>query len=465
MPMQDDLPKRLPLVVLPANRDNTTAKDPKLINCYMEKGQNEGEFFVYKRPGYSQTSQPGGGAATGRGVYNWKGDIYTAAGTLLYKNNTSIGTIDTTNGVYRFSSTLGGTPRLVLGNGVKAYTYDGTTFAQITDVDFPAAFVKGWAYLDATTYVMTATAQLNGSDLNDPTSWNSLNTIIAQIEPDGGVATTKQLVYVVAMKQWTTEVFYDAANSSGSPLSPVQGAKVNYGCRSADSVQDIDGQICWISTTRGGSAQVIMLESLKAQPISTKPIERLLEGADYTTIYSWSLKREGHKFYVITSVGSNWTLAYDLIEGAWSQWTDTNGNYLPIVSSTYNSSAQAILQHASNGNLYIADSIYPTDAGSIITVDIYPPQFDAGIKARRKHLGRMSFVADRYPGSILQVRNNDYDYDAARWTNFRNVDLNAKEPQLNNCGTFYRRAYHLRHACPVPLRIAAVDLQLALGII
>lgn len=515
-----EIPKRLPLVVMPSNRDNTTSKDARLVNCYMEKGQAEGEFYVYKRPGLNPSSQPSGGAATGYGTYNWNGDIYSIFGSTIYKNGSSIGTVDITNGVYRWTSTLGGTPRLGLGNGVKAYAYDGTTFAQISvngtvvnagsfivgdnytiavigSTDFtligaasntvglaftatgvgtgsgnatlnsgvPTAFCKGWAYLDATTYLMTSNATIRGSNLNDITIWSPLNTIIAQIEPDGGVATGKQLVYVIAFKQWTTEVFYDAANSSGSPLSPVQGAKINYGCRSQDSVQDVGGQLIWIGTTREGSCQVILIDNLKAQVISTKPIERLLEGADYTIVYSWSLQREGHRFYVVTLKNSNLTLAYDLAEQSWSQWTDTNGNYMPIVASTYNSSAQTILQHESNGKLYIADAIYATDDGAIITADIYTPNFDAGVKARRKHLGRLTFVSDRYPGSVLQVRNNDRDYEVKAWTNFRPVDLNALEPQLNNCGTFYRRAYHFRHACATPLRIMAVELQLDLGII
>ena len=222
------LPTRLPLVVLPSNRDDTTGKDARLVNCYMEK-QETGETTIVKRPGLAKHTQPSGGAATGRGVYNWKGDIYSIFGSTLYKATTSKGTVNATNGVYRFSSCLGATHKLQLGDGVLAYNYDDSGgLVQITDVDFPTAFVKGWSYLDGTPYVMTAAAAIQGGGINDPVNWDALNVIIAQIEPDAGVALAKQLVYTVALKQWTTETFYDAANATGSPLGTVQGAKARW---------------------------------------------------------------------------------------------------------------------------------------------------------------------------------------------------------------------------------------------
>ena len=58
------------------------------------------------------------------GVYNWNGDIYAVWGTDLYKNGVDIGNVDGTGGVYQFSASLGSTPRLQLGNGVKSYNWD-----------------------------------------------------------------------------------------------------------------------------------------------------------------------------------------------------------------------------------------------------------------------------------------------------------------------------------------------------
>jgi hypothetical protein len=455
-----EIPKRLPLVVEPANRDSSTAKDARLVNCYAELDQKTGEYWVYKRAGLSRQSQPPGGAAAGAGTYNWNGDVYSVFGTAIYKNGSSLGTVDGTGGVYRFSQSQGSPARMVLGNGVKAYTYDGTTFAAISDSNFPSAFLKGWAYLDETTYVMSLPAAINGSGLNDPTTWDPLNVITAQIEPDRGVALASQLVYVVAHKQWTTEIFYDAANPTGSPLATAQGSKVNYGSISADSCQNVDGILIWLSNTRSASVQCVMMEGMKAEVVSTKAIDRLLKGLDYSVVYSWILKEEGHKFYVVTIKNANLTLAFDLVEKMWWQLTDATGNYLPIVSSTFDSNLNHIVQHESNGRLYYISRTYTNDDGLIPPVDIYTPNFDGGTR-RKKTMNMLEVFGDQQPGSILQVRMSDDDYK--HWTNFRRIYLDSKHPFITGCGTFRRRAHHFRHQCNTPMRIQAVGMQLDIG--
>jgi len=451
-----DRPARLPLVIGPSNRDTSANKDARLVNCFVEHTEDD-EYYIFKRPGLLANTTKSG---NGLGAYNWRNDIYAIFGTDIYKNGVSIGTIDTTNGVYRFSASIGGTPRLVLGNGVKGYTYDGTTFAVISDADFPAAFVKGFAWLDATTYVMKSDASIQGSDLNDPTAWDPLNKIIAQVEPDGGVAIAKQLVYVIALKQWTTEVFYDAANATGSPLGTVQGAKVPYGCVSADSVRSIEDVLFWLGINRDGEPCVVQMSKVKADVVSTKAIDKLLKNADFTTVYSWTLKLSGHKFYVLTVKNSNLTLVYDMVDRVWHQWTDANGNYLPIVDSTFNSSNQHLVQHESNGILYRLDMSYTNDNGAVIPVDIYTPNYDGGSR-RRKFLKVMEFIADQTTGSELLVRFSDDDYQT--WSNYRRVDLGQKKPMLIDCGTFVKRAHHLQHRSNTTMRIQAVELQFDVG--
>lgn len=454
-------PIRLPLVLSPENRDDSVEKDARLVNGYMEKDAMGDSYHLYKRPGLT-TAQSLSGA--GRGSYNWRDNVYEIFGSTIYKNGVSHGTgLDTTNGVYRFDSTLGGTPRLVFGNGVKAYYTDGTTVTEITDADFPNAFVKGWAFLDGTLYVGTEDPAIFGSELNDPVNWEVDNLIIPQIEPDFGVALSKQLVYVLMQKQWTTEVFYDQANTIGSPLGAVQGAKINFGCIAADSVQRIGDVLIWAAITREPGVQVVMVDNLKAAVISTRPVERLLTGADFSTTYSWTTAMNGHRFYVLTLVEENLTLVYDLTERLWSQWADTNGDYLPIVSATFTSSYQALLQHESNGKSYLMSPNYFTDDGSLFSVDLYTPNFDGGVKSRRKTISQLNIVADQIPGALLNIRTNDADYQAGQWSNFRTVDLGQPRPFLNNWGTFYRRATHLQHRANTKLRIVALEPQMDIG--
>lgn len=465
------IPKRLPLILGPENRGDSTSFDAKLVNGYIEtkKGPEGTEHWICERPGMDEHSRPPAGNATGRGIWNWRGNVYSIFGDTVYKDGVAVaGTVDTTNGVYRFDQVLGSTPKLVLGNGVKAYRYDsGGGLVLISDGDFPAAFRKGWAYLNGTLYVFTATAHVLGSDINDPSSWNPLNDILAQIEPDQGVALNKQLNFVVALKEWTGEIFHDAGNSTGSPLARVESAKINWGCVNQDSMREIDGMLLWLGKTKHGTPEVILLDSLKADSVSTKAVERLLGSADFSTetVYSWVLKLEGHRFYVLTCKTANLTLALDLDErgsgtGGWSQWTDVNGNYLPIVASTTDAQLRTLLQHESNGRIYIADVAYADDDGSLITVDLYTPNFDGGTR-RGKNMKIMKIVADQQVGSELLVRVNDHDFDPKKWTNFRRLDLGKRNPMLTDCGTFVRRIHNFRHRSPVRMpRIQAVEMQI-----
>lgn len=460
------IPKRLPLAISPQNRGNSPRYDSRLLNAYVERGEQEGEYFIYERPGLSEQSRPPAGNAAGSGLFTWNNDVYSIFADKLYRNGVAVaGTVNTAGGVYRFDSCLGATPKLLFGNGVEAYYYDTSGgLVNITDADFPSTFVKGWFYLNGTNYVMTPTAFIQGDDINDPSSWNPLNIIQAQIEPDAGIALAKQLVYGVALKQLSAEVFYDAGNPTGSPLGRVEGAKQNYGCLSSDSVQDLGGILLWLGWSKDGAAQVLKMENLKVDIVSTKPIERLLEGAVLTNVFSWNIKLEGHRFYVLTLKDENLTLAYDIGENMWSQWTDTNGNYLPIVASCATPDLRHIVQHETNGRLYLVSSDYATDAGDLIDVNVYTPNFDGGTK-RVKQLGMMFFDTDQKVSGTLKVRCNDDDYNPKAWTNFRPVDMNLQKPYLDACGTFIRRAYHFQFKEPVRMpRLKAVDLQIDLGV-
>ncbi len=461
-----DRPHRWPLIIMPSNRLENTSKDARLVNGYMER-ELQGDIYLYKRPGFHRLDNASGGPGLGQGIYNWRGDIYTILNGALYKNNTFIlGTINTTNGVYTWSSTMGANAMVVFQNGVRAYGYNDTGLLVDLTGNITAAIAppwrKGWSYLDGTIYLCTTEAVIWGCDIDDDIlNWSADNFIQARIEPSRGVALAKQLVYVVIFKENSTEVFYDQGNATGSPLGRVSGAKINYGCISQDSVRTLDGALYWLCTNESAAVQVMKMDALKPEIISTPAIERLLANADYTTVYSWTLKLEGHRWYAITLVNNNLTLLFDVTTGLWSQWTDSDGNCLHFVDSTYDTAtAQTILQHATDGYTYTVSSNNLTDEGALIQLDLYTPGFDGGT-ARDKTLQALYFDASQTPGSVAQVRWSDDDYQT--WSEFRPVDLGLKKPMLQSCGVFKRRAINVRHTSPTRLRLRALDMQLDIG--
>jgi len=466
------VPQRLPLVIEASNRSNDITKDARLVNCYVEV-TTQNELYIYKRPGLTSAGLVELDA-TGRGAYFWQGDVYTIFGDTLYRNGASVATgLDTTsggtsgNGVYYFNQIKGATPKLLLGNGSYSYAYTvaGGITADLNsiNIDYPVETVKGFSYLNGATYVMQTSNVIWGSAINSVSvagDWTAINFITAQIEPDDGVAINKQLVYVIAFNSWSTEVFFDAGNPTASPLGPVQGSKSSYGCASSDSVQEIDDKLFWLCTNRTASPQIAMMDQLSVSIISTAPIDKILKTMDLTTVFSWQLKIDGHNFYFITFKLSNITLCYDIVSQQWHQWTDANGNYFPIVASTYDSTGRIILQHENNGSLYYADTTYYSDLSETIQVDIYTPIFDASTR-RRKQLNFLEVIADQITGSVLELRCSDDDYKT--WSNFRSMDLGSGATILTNCGTFKKRAYNLRHKKNTFFRIQAVEVQYDLG--
>lgn len=496
-----DLPETFPLVAPLETRSPALPlrTDARLYNGYAEYNVRSKEFEIFKRMGLGVTPFVSAAASLGQGAYTYTGtsttpQILTVFGGNLYATvvvgfpvphfvTALIGTVDS-QAPYQFETINSSPQTVVMGNGIAAYVYqtDSQLLTRITDPNFPTAFAPGWAYDDGTLYVMSNTGGIFGSNINTPLVWSALNLIQANSNADSGIALAKQLTYVIAMKQWTTQIFYDNGNAApASPLSPVPDSQIPLGCASAQSVQSIDNTLLWVTSNQTVSPQIVQMDNLVPQIVSTPGVERILNNFTFqlgttnslvnTGVESWSIKFGGHRFYGLTMKALNLTLVYDLDQKLWYIWTDPNGDYWPVVGMTYFPPFELsqtfnkgihYAQHATNGGLYPLDApeVYPTDLDQIFPVDIYTPNFDGGID-RKKQLNMMRIQADRQKGSRLLARYSDDDY--TNWSNFRTFNLASKRPILPNWGSFYRRAMHYRHACATPLRIRAVSLQIDVG--
>lgn len=223
--------------------------------------------------------------------------------------------------------------------------------------------VPGIAYLDGTFYVMDEQARIWGSALGDGTSWSALNFVTAEHEPGAGVALGKSQNNVIAFKEWSTEFFYDAANATGSPLSPVQNGFNLIGCASGHSLATVDGVLVWVSQSRQKGRSVYAMSGLEAVPISTPDVERVLNRSTLETVHSYGLKLAGHTFYVLTLVDLDVTLVYDFSSKVWATWSSlTLGTPLSVTSIT-RSGAIATVQLASANTLADGDPVLIAGAG------------------------------------------------------------------------------------------------------
>lgn len=452
-------PLALPLIAVVSNRGEQADVDARLINGFVEKTELDG-VWCYKRPGYE--TYYNGFTGVGRGTYFWDegtasllGDVYSVFGSNLYRGSTVLGAVNADTDMYTFAGSQGATPKLFMNCSTKAYTTDGTTVTQVTDVDYPALTVPGAVNLDGTIYVMTPDAYILGSDLNDPTSWDSLNSIRVQIDPGKGVAIAKQLNYLIAFKEFSTEVFYDAANAAGSPLGRVEAAKLGVGCAAADSIASIDGALIWVSGSAKAGRKVMLMEALKAKEVSTPAVERLLQSLDSPKGTAFGIS--GHRFYVLTDIffGMQRTLVYDLDEKLWFEWEAVDGGTLQFISSTVGSNQEVLVQLYDAEVVRIRSSLN-ADKGQAFSWDLYTPNFDAGTRLG-KVVNKLEVTADQQNNSMLEVRFSDDDYQT--WSPARTLDLSRKQAWTTKMGKFVKRAHWFHQRLNVPLRIKAVDLH------
>lgn len=492
-------PKRWPLVQTYSSRNGTLVQDAYLGNAYAEMDPVTQQWNVEKRPALNTLTAAiaGGNQGAGTGI-----TIVAAGGANLAVCITAgnvFSSVTPLTGLWvKVASTLGTLGQLKFGqvSGATNYLlYSGSDFKYSVltgaTIGTPTAVAAqpwgagnlspGIGYLDGTTYLMDLNGFIYGSNLFDPTTFNALNVIQAASTPDYAIALATHLTYVVAFKEWSTNIFYDAGNPTGSPLSPVPDAQIPYGCFSALSVQEVDGSLIWITRTSNTASapQIGMLSNLTFSIISTPPVERMLiswnASAPFSSadvVDSWVLKIAGHRFYGIDNHTKQQSLVLDLDQRLWLVWSDTVGNAFPVTGMAggyFQSGNTTLAQDPATGlpiqllpDYVQGYDLLPSGVLAVPTVDIYTPSFDGGTR-RKKQLNFMFFNANKYPGNTLKSRWNDNDYDSKSWSNFRTIDLSANTPVLPSNGTFRRRAYHWQHRCPTPLRLSSVELQMDLG--
>lgn len=237
---------------------------------------------------------------------NWQsGSTVTVAGAVQtqYNGNVEISVTDSTH----FTYTVSGSPATPATGTITA-TGGRTT-------------VPGIVYLDGYFFVMDEDAVIYGCELGDVTDWNALNFIAANTEPGSGIAITKSRSYVIALKAWSTEFFYDAGNAVGSPLTPIISSFSLVGCASGSSVVRINDSVMWVSKTRQRGRSVHVMEGLEQRKISTTSVDRILNTSSLANVYAYGIGISGHMLYVLGLVDLDITLVYDIVSGVWGQWT------------------------------------------------------------------------------------------------------------------------------------------------
>lgn len=413
---------------------------------------------------------------------------------------------------------------LFLKTKTDGYTYDGTTLTHITDVDYPAATTRGAVYLDGKFFVCTPAGNVYQSATEDALSWAALEFIGARKEPDQAVFITKYRDYIMVLKEWSCEFFYDAANATGSILAPVGNMFSLIGCADENSVRELAGTIFWLGTTKDGYGRSIYrMSDSSPQVVSTPQVDKLLDDDDLSSISSWVAKLGSHTFYGINL--TSLSLAYDLSTGLWSVFTYLNASGVTktisaistvgVVTSTAHgySDGDIIKVSSTNGDwdgwhvvtAVSTDSYVIQGTGAVFAGSGSSEKYTEGpfpIKHSTSCGGRQVMQADNLlyefspdfrtdeVGAIAsRVRTVKFDSgntkrksvaaaelvgdkvestalmrysddDFQTFSDFRPVDLVANRSRIRRLGNTNRRAFEILHVGDAAIRLEALELDI-----
>lgn len=453
-------------------------KDEDFLNVIIEPEKNKSaqdkRFFIMKRAG-TRVQFASVGTSKIRGMHYWAAfnKLLYVVGTTLYIYNFDSG-ITTT--LVLFTSTTGdvgfteflyqnGDIVIILTDGTKLYTVDNSNvYTLVTSANLPTPHYPQPIYLDGYLFLAKAnSADVYNSVLNDPISWTAGDYITAEMEPDKVVRICKINNYLAVFGTDSIEYFWDAANTSGSPLqrndTPIKlnkyiGAFSQYG-----------NSIYFIGKSTSGQPDVFMLEDFKIKNIGSPSISRYLNTAhtDSTAWVGSIIGIQGHTFYTI-NLQTDYTYVFDIENTLWSRWAYGTSNKFNIQTSCsimQPGQYYSLFSFPDDSYIYTFDETLYQDNGVNFTSQIVTEASDFGTM-NRKTMKRLSIIGDRPASSgVVNLYWSDDDYKS--WQGPVDVEMDQDLPSAYQLGSFRQRIFKLAFTSNNLWRVQELEVDINKG--
>jgi hypothetical protein len=375
-----------------------------------------------------------------------------------------------------------------------------TPIAKILSANFVTTGTTVTAFVDMDGFLFYANADgyVYNGDLNAVATYSASNKLAVQLAPDPPNAIARQKNVIAVWGISSMEVFYNAGNASGSPLSRSAQASSRIGALDQRSVCSLADDIYFVTSAKYGDVSVMRMRNLDVQQISTPAINKTLGtvvgnggyvylsafqmgGQSYvsafvtnaTEITDFLLLESGDQVLLETGdlviLEANLSsdsafaklLVYNIALDLWSEWDSGEATYIVGIGSGSVNQVIASSRISTSGKIYtIKPSSYGelhTDDGSTFTTEVRTSKLDFDTD-RRKFVKSVGLVADEESTGTVTLEASDDDY--ATWFTLGTFDLTAKKKRIYRCGSHRGgRAYRLRHSSDGAFRAEALEID------
>lgn len=293
----------------------------RCLNVYPEITEENAKTKIvgYGTPGLKLLASPlSGGGCRSNGIV-FKGNLYFVIGPSLVRLDrffdvTIVGTLNSHLGRCDMSQNA---VELMVVDGPDGYTWDGTTFAQIDDLDYPGG--THTSNFDSFSVVnIPGTQQFAISKIADSRVWDALDFASAERHPDKLMAIIANRRELWLLGEYTTEAFYNDGNRI-FPFSPISNAFIEWGINAPHSVQKFDNGIIWLGQTERGGVFVVRSQGYSARVVSQRWLEEEFNGYVTEDAEAYVYQQAGHEFYVLNFPTQNKTWCYDAVTKRWHE--------------------------------------------------------------------------------------------------------------------------------------------------
>lgn len=329
----------------------------KTVNLYpkFENPGKQNKITLYSTPGLELIGTYGNGPCRSNGVL-WNNKLYIVTGNTLVSvtsdgSITLVGTISTSGSRISICS---GRNYVALVDGTYGYTYNGTTFAQIADADFPAA-PSHITHLDGYFIVNKGSSdEFYISAIDDPTSWDALDFATAESSRDDVLALVSSSKELYLLGDETTEVFYNSGNAD-FPFEPYPNGTMQIGIAAKHSVVYDETGVYWLARTKQNKLSIVRSNGIQYQPVSSDDIEWKINNlSTYDDAVAWIESYGNSTYYVITFTDAGKTYCYDISMPREVGWFEKKSNHITrwIGNGFGNVGTLSVIGDYNSGNLY-----------------------------------------------------------------------------------------------------------------